>query len=1267
MSTLFLHLLFFALQLLLFITLLLLPSLRRRFTTAAPPPTAASTSPPSTAPSSSPLHPNYDAFISFRGDDVRDTFLSHLHNHLSHHKKILAYMDDADLARGQSISPSLSAAIERSTVYIVILSPNYAGSRWCLDELVMVLECREGYGRKVVPVFYGGVSPGDVGSYGKKKLPRETEEEKVRVWRAALTKVAQISGFDSRVIRPETRLIEEISRVVLEGMHNRTPPPPTTMASHFNNTWFIGVNERMMQIRQLLCLEAHDNRTVGLWGMGGIGKTKLARAIFDTFSCQFEASEFIENFTQQLIGSQVFDLQDKLFSRLLGDDSNTYRTHAHAKLDRLRRVRVLIVIDDIGNDVGNIGPLEDLLTRQTCDMFGPGSRIILTSRNKQLLANLCNHIYEVKGLNDIEALQLFYLHAFKKDSSSSLLSGSYVEMSWMAANYAGGNPLALKILGSHLCGRDEEFWARELGALMRNHSNRVVENVLRKSYDGLSQVEKNVFLDIACFYPTWSRDTLGYFEEKVIDGCYEEYGGGMNLVTNLIDKSLVSVEGNNEYSFIAMHKLLQSFGQRMVNGESRVWKRSRLWEAKDIYYLLRQNKGTEAVEGIVWNVSNLTYEVKDIQIVGDAFERMENLRMLVICYSGSEAVLRRRKLIVPESGLTCLPDSLKCLDWESFPSKSLPPNFSPQNLVTLELVNSDIQQLWDGNTRYLELGNLKSLNLGGCIYLKKLPNVCTAKKLERLDLSYCQSLLELPPSILYLPKLKEILLWYCISLELNNLEDHLNDVDDDDHDIETVLPSLQTLSLSGTRIKKIPDFLCRLQILQLGCNECSMMTEFPVIPSLEGLRLGKTLIKEVDFLLKLKELFFTSNDQLTHLSTEICKLKCVERINLSKCIRLEEFPEILEAMESLVEVDLSGCINLRWIPDSISNIVHLEMLDLSGTSVEYLPYAIGDLTFLKILILDGCTRLARLHSICLLYSLTWLDVSNCGELRHLPFLPWNLKRLNAYNCKSLETISYAGEHDLVRSQWRLGNCPNLDIDVSIRLLYKFIRDVVNPVPRYDLHCPLLIVPEESVGWAECMVGGETSSGGSVMVDLYHPWKLKGVICWALLDSSSFVTVNKALYNLECSWSMIDDDDGEEEDEEDRGHDDERRHFSSCLVRRDVTRCEQLGGVFLWYDSRNMCKYQAMEEGNVRINFSLCAAEMVGDYCSWREVELQDFMIKSCGIKLVYDEEDDDEEEEEEEDDDDDDDEGEEEEDDENDDEEEDDDEKEDESKKKSSI
>jgi hypothetical protein len=86
------------------------------------------------------------------------------------------------------------------------LSENYASSTWCLDELAKILKCRERYGRHVIPVFYK-VDPLDVknqrGSYSEAfvKHQRRFKDDQLLAWKAALTQVAGLTGWDSRVTR----------------------------------------------------------------------------------------------------------------------------------------------------------------------------------------------------------------------------------------------------------------------------------------------------------------------------------------------------------------------------------------------------------------------------------------------------------------------------------------------------------------------------------------------------------------------------------------------------------------------------------------------------------------------------------------------------------------------------------------------------------------------------------------------------------------------------------------------------------------------------------------------------------------------------------------------------------------------------------------------------------------------------------------------------------------------------------------------------------
>ncbi|KAG6628101.1 TMV resistance protein N-like [Carya illinoinensis] len=142
----------------------------------------------------------YDVFLSFRGEDTRNNFISHLYYVLVT-KGIHVYKDDVELRRGTEISPTLFQAIESSRISIIGLSENYASSRWCLNELVKILECKDSKQQIVLPIFYR-VDPSDVrhqrGSFGEvlavhaKKL---YDDMSLQRWKVALRDVASLSGY----------------------------------------------------------------------------------------------------------------------------------------------------------------------------------------------------------------------------------------------------------------------------------------------------------------------------------------------------------------------------------------------------------------------------------------------------------------------------------------------------------------------------------------------------------------------------------------------------------------------------------------------------------------------------------------------------------------------------------------------------------------------------------------------------------------------------------------------------------------------------------------------------------------------------------------------------------------------------------------------------------------------------------------------------------------------------------------------------------------
>ncbi|KAM1047382.1 hypothetical protein ACFX2C_026743 [Malus domestica] len=142
----------------------------------------------------------YDVFLSFRGKDTRTNFTNHLYHALVR-LGIRTFLDDRELPTGKDISPTLLKAIENSRISVIVFSENYASSRWCLDELVHIFECRESKGQMTRPIFYK-VDPSDVrhqkNSYGVAfavpSRKNENDPEKVQRWSTALTKAANLKG-----------------------------------------------------------------------------------------------------------------------------------------------------------------------------------------------------------------------------------------------------------------------------------------------------------------------------------------------------------------------------------------------------------------------------------------------------------------------------------------------------------------------------------------------------------------------------------------------------------------------------------------------------------------------------------------------------------------------------------------------------------------------------------------------------------------------------------------------------------------------------------------------------------------------------------------------------------------------------------------------------------------------------------------------------------------------------------------------------------------
>ncbi|KAF3564887.1 hypothetical protein DY000_02012504 [Brassica cretica] len=146
------------------------------------------------------------------------------------------------------------------------------------------------------------------------------------------------------------------------------------------------------------------------------------------------------------------------------------------------------------------------------------------------------------------------------------------------------------------------------------------------------------------------------------------------------------------------------------------------------------------------------------------------------------------------------PPRLRLLHWDAYPSKGLPPKFYPEHLVELNMQESQLEKLWEGTPR---LTNLKKMELMESWHLKELPDLSNATKLERLDLAWCQSLVEIPFSFSNLHKLKVLAMFACSKLQV--LPSTMN------------LASLKVVNMAGcSRLRKFPDFSTNISSLKLS-------------------------------------------------------------------------------------------------------------------------------------------------------------------------------------------------------------------------------------------------------------------------------------------------------------------------------------------------------------------------------------------------------------------------------------------------------------------
>ncbi|KAF8029250.1 hypothetical protein BT93_E1808 [Corymbia citriodora subsp. variegata] len=817
----------------------------------------------------------YHVFLSFRGEDIRNNFISHLYTALDQ-KGIYTYVDSEKLRKGEQIAPALMNAIEESHIAIIVFSENYASSWWCLVEVAKIMKCKEERDLMVFPIFYK-VEPKEVRTPREKykeamvkhEAKFEENSEEVKRWKKALTDAASLSRW--HLNDGKSKLIQQIVKEISTHL-DRTP---LHVAKHP-----VGIESRVVKLKAMLNLEFDDVVMVGLWGQGGIGKTTLAKALYNSMFRQFEGSCFLANVRETSKGCRgMVTLQEILLKDILLLKKRLEVSNVDGGINliqhRLCRKIVLLVLDDV-DDLQKLHALAG-----ECNWFGNGSRVIITTRNKHLLT--CHgidqhHVYEVEALVNNEAHELLINHASPTHKKLEIRT----DLVDCVLSHVEGLPLAIVVLGSFLCGRREHAWKSTLKTLS-TIPNKTINDVLQISYEGLPESEKEIFLHIACFFKGWDIE----YVKKVFDSCNFETAIGLEI---LIERSLISMEYDDfeEILRLQVHNLIQLMGMGIAKWPVDPRRRRRLWLYDDILGVLSCDRGDCDVEAIVLE----PLKHKEICINANAFARMSRLRLLIV-----------RNVHNSFQGLICFPNELRWFEWPGCAPWTPEFPFGPKELVGLNMSKGNI-------TRVVE--QFKYINFSGCELLVCMPDFSCTPNLWQLDLQCCKRLVEAHDSIASHEKLQVLNLNGCPKLSIfpNELKSkNLRTLNLDGctkfekfPNIPNKLKDLEKLSLQGTAIKELPTSIENLVSLErMLLDNCKNLEIDPCmntgLPNLSWLFLGGCNLSEVEFLENLScfpslvELYLRGNN-ITSLPASIKKRDHLHGLDIRNCHQLQEITEL---------------------------------------------------------------------------------------------------------------------------------------------------------------------------------------------------------------------------------------------------------------------------------------------------------------------------------------------------------------------------------------